>query len=244
MESNFSQHLRKARKRRGWSQRELVDRLRHFPFSLFVGLDVNALSRWESEKVQPTAERMVQILRVLENSVDELKTCCFPTKPQLIKRFERYRHGNFGLVPLPEGKGKWRRLNEKGSGRQFLRQLCSLTEYERFLNGKESTEQWFVGGSALASLTYRVEGDAFILMHTESLSYSALLSSIERLIELLYASRARLFLMVAPEKKTVKQVRVFQLEEVGASTGVYSAGADYVLGELLTIRSWSHSNRA
>ena len=81
-------------------------------------------------------------------------------------------------------------------------------------------------------------------MHTESLSYSALLSSIERLIELLYASRARLFLMVAPEKKTVKQVRVFQLEEVGASTGVYSAGADYVLGELLTIRSWSHSNRA
>ena len=244
METNFSQHLRITRKRRGWSQRELVERLRHFPFSLFVGLDVNALSRWESEKVQPTAERMVQILRVLENSVDELKSCCFPNKPQLIKRFERFRYGNFGLVHLPEGNGKWRRLNEKGSGRQFLKQLCAITEYERFLSGRELTEQWSVAGCALASITYRVEGDAFILMHSESLTYSALLSSIERLIELLYASRARFFLMVAPEKKALKKARVLQLEEVSAKTGLFSAGADFVLGELLTLRSWNHSNNA
>ncbi len=50
--------------------------------------------------------------------------------------------------------------------------------------------------------------------------------------------------MVAPEKKALKKVRVLQLQEVSAKTGVFSAGADFVLGELLTLRSWNHSNNA
>ncbi|WP_104037033.1 helix-turn-helix domain-containing protein [Vibrio jasicida] len=242
MKSNFSHHLRMTRKRRGWSQRELVERLHDLSFSLFSGLDVNALSRWESEKIQPTPERMVQIFRALRISVDELKVCGFPKKPQLMKRFERFRRGNFGLIELPQRQGAWRRLKEKGSGYKFLRSLCSVEEYEPFVTGRERTEQWSVTGCYLASVTYRIEGDTFILLHSESLTYSALLSTIERLIELLYESEAKFFWIVAAERKAAKKARVLQLEEVGLCSNIYSGTSDYVLGELLTIRTWSSSN--
>lgn len=237
MKSKFSQLLRMARKRRGWSQRELVERLGNCPFSQFAGLDVNAISRWESEKVQPTSERMVQILRVLDISVDELTECSFPAKRPLMKRFERYRDDHYGLIHLPEGKKKWRRLNEKGRENQVLKQLYSLTIYEQLLTGKEYTVLCYTSNCAIASLTYRVEGEAFILMHMEALTYSAFVSSIKRLIELLFTSQARLFLMIAPEKKAMKKARVFQLKEVGVGNGIYYSESDHVLGELLTIIS-------
>ncbi|WP_104026278.1 helix-turn-helix domain-containing protein [Vibrio jasicida] len=242
MKSNFSQLLRMARKRRGWAQRELVERLRNYPFPHFAGLDVNAISRWESEKVKPTSERMVQILRVLEISVDELKECSFPAKLPLIKRFERYRYDHYGLIHLPEGTRKWRRLNEKGRENKVLKQLYSLTEYKKLLTGKEYTDLCSIGNCAIAYLTYRVEGEVFILIHMEAFTYSAFISSIKRLIELLFTSKARMFLMIAPDKKAMKQARILQLKEVGVGNGIYYSESDHVLGELLTIISWDKNN--
>lgn len=242
MKSNFSQLLRIARKRKDWSQREVVARLRHYPFTLFAGLDINAISRWESGKVQPTAERVVQALRVLGISVDELKVCKFPVKAQLIRSLDQYRIDNYGLIHLPEGNKKWHRLDNKGSGNQVLKQLYSLTEYKSFLTGKECTDLWLMGNCAIASLTYRVEGELFILVHVEALTYSAFVSCIKRLIELIFTSQARLFLMIAPEKKAMKQARILQLKEVGSGNGIYYSESDYVLGELLSILSWSENN--
>ena len=86
MKADFYRHLQAARKLRGLSQKELVGWLRSDAPYLFEGLDVNGLSRWETGKVSPSAERMVRVLWVLEYSVDELKLCHLPNKAQSMAR--------------------------------------------------------------------------------------------------------------------------------------------------------------
>lgn len=243
MKADFYQHLKAARKLRGLSQKELVEWLRSDAPYLFEGLDVNGLSRWETGKVNPSPERMVRVLRVLEYSVDELKLCRLPNKAQLMKRMDAFLYRYYGAVALSECEGRWRALCSEGRGRQFLNQLRHLERYERLVSGQERTEQWAVQGSVLASLSYRVEGAVFILVHVESSTHAAFFACLERLIELVYQHPVTHFLMITPEVKAQSMARILSLQEIeiNGSSCTYFANADYVLGKWLTVLSWRES---